>query len=101
LSILAAEKAKKIYAVEVDPRVFEAGREFVEKLGYILRGAKKEIPLPLEELYLSWQAIGGKHDELDFFVLGVAAKSYRCRGSDTGRGRNKALHYGPKAAGIG
>ena len=37
----------------------------------ILRGARKEIPLPLEELYLSWQAIGGGHDELDFFVLGV------------------------------
>ena len=37
----------------------------------ILRGARKEIPLPLEELYLSWQAIGGGHDELNFFVLGV------------------------------
>ena len=37
----------------------------------IQRSAKKEIPLPLEELYLSWQAINGKRDELDFFVLGV------------------------------
>ena len=37
----------------------------------IQRGARTEIPLPLEELYLSWQAIGGGHDELDFFVLGV------------------------------
>jgi Tfp pilus assembly protein PilN len=37
----------------------------------ILRGARKEIPLPLEELYLSWQAIGGRHEELNFFVLGV------------------------------
>ena len=37
----------------------------------ILRGAKKEIPLPLEELYLSWQAMGSKDDEIDFFVLGV------------------------------
>lgn len=37
----------------------------------ILRGAKKEIPLPLEELYLSWQAIGIEHDNLDFFVVGV------------------------------
>ena len=35
------------------------------------RAAKKEMPLPLEELYLSWQAIGGGDDELDFFVLGV------------------------------
>ena len=38
----------------------------------IQRGARKEIPLPLEELYLSWQAIGGSRDELDFFVLGVS-----------------------------
>jgi type IV pilus assembly protein PilM len=37
----------------------------------ILRGARKEIPLPLEELYLSWQAIGGGQGELNFFVLGV------------------------------
>jgi len=35
------------------------------------RAARKEMPLPLEELYLSWQAIGGKDDELAFFVLGV------------------------------
>lgn len=37
----------------------------------IQRSARREIPLPLEELYLSWQAINGKHDELDYFVLGV------------------------------
>jgi type IV pilus assembly protein PilM len=37
----------------------------------IRRAAKKEMPLPLDELYLSWQAIGGGDDELDFFVLGV------------------------------
>jgi type IV pilus assembly protein PilM len=37
----------------------------------IRRGARKEMPLPLEELYLSWQAIGGGRDEVDFFVLGV------------------------------
>ena len=37
----------------------------------IQRGARKEIPLPLEELYLSWQATGGKQDEQNFFVLGV------------------------------
>jgi type IV pilus assembly protein PilM len=37
----------------------------------IQRSARKEIPLPLEELYLSWQAINGKQDEIDFFVLGV------------------------------
>ena len=37
----------------------------------IQRGARQEMPLPLEELYLSWQAIDGGNDELDFFVLGV------------------------------
>ncbi len=37
----------------------------------IRRGARKEMPLPVEELYLSWQAIGGGRDEVDFFVLGV------------------------------
>ena len=37
----------------------------------IQRGIKREISLPLEELYLTWQAIRGEHDELDFFVLGV------------------------------
>jgi len=37
----------------------------------IQRAARKEMALPLEELYLSWQVIGSRHDELDFFVLGV------------------------------
>ena len=37
----------------------------------IQRGARKEIPLPLEDLYLSWQAIGSKDDEQDFFISGV------------------------------
>jgi type IV pilus assembly protein PilM len=37
----------------------------------IQRAVKKEISLPLEELYLSWQTIGGKEDEPTFFVLGV------------------------------
>ena len=35
------------------------------------RAAKKEMPLPLEELYLCEQAIDSGQDELDFFVLGV------------------------------
>ena len=35
------------------------------------RQAKKEMPLPLEEIYLSWQPIGEKDDEREFFVLGV------------------------------
>jgi Tfp pilus assembly PilM family ATPase/Tfp pilus assembly protein PilN len=38
----------------------------------IQRAAKKEIPLPLDELYLSWQPIGAKGDEQEFFVLGVS-----------------------------
>jgi hypothetical protein len=37
----------------------------------ILRAAKKEISLPLEELYLSWQAIPGKEAEQSYFILGV------------------------------
>jgi hypothetical protein len=37
----------------------------------ILRAAKKEISLPLEELYLSWQPLPGKDEETTFFVLGV------------------------------
>ena len=32
---------------------------------------KQEIPLPLEELYLSWQAIDSGGDELNVFVFGV------------------------------
>jgi len=40
----------------------------------IQRGAKKEMPLPLEDLYLSWQAINSRQDELDFLVLGVPRK---------------------------
>lgn len=37
----------------------------------ILRAAKKEISLPLEELYLSWQPLPGREEEQDFFILGV------------------------------
>jgi Tfp pilus assembly protein PilN len=37
----------------------------------LLRTAKKEISLPLEDLYLSWQPVPGKADELRYFVLGV------------------------------
>ena len=38
----------------------------------IERAARQEMPLPLEELYLSWQAIGGGGEEQDFFILGVS-----------------------------
>jgi Tfp pilus assembly PilM family ATPase/Tfp pilus assembly protein PilN len=37
----------------------------------ILRAARKEISLPLDELYLSWQAIPGKGEEQSYFILGV------------------------------
>ncbi len=37
----------------------------------IKRAAKREMPLPVEELYLSWQAYGERDGERDFFVLGV------------------------------
>ncbi len=37
----------------------------------IIRAARKEMSLPLEELYLSWQSVPGKSDEQSFFVLGV------------------------------
>ena len=38
----------------------------------ILRGFKREISLPLEDLYLSWQALPGEEDEQTFFVLGIS-----------------------------
>ncbi|MCK4862945.1 MAG: pilus assembly protein PilM [Dehalococcoidales bacterium] len=37
----------------------------------ILRAARKEISLPLDELYLSWHPLPGKGEEQEFFVLGV------------------------------
>ena len=40
----------------------------------ITRGARREIPMALEELYLSWQVVGGEGEQLDYFVLGVARK---------------------------
>ena len=43
--------------------------EFLDEA--IQRAAKREMPLPVEELYLSWQAIGQRDGENDFFVLGV------------------------------
>jgi Tfp pilus assembly protein PilN/alkylated DNA nucleotide flippase Atl1 len=37
----------------------------------ILRAAKKEISMSLDELYLSWQLLPGQGDEQTYFVLGV------------------------------
>ena len=37
----------------------------------VRRGAKSGMPVPLEELYLSWQPIGMRDHEQAFFVLGV------------------------------
>jgi Tfp pilus assembly PilM family ATPase/Tfp pilus assembly protein PilN len=38
----------------------------------IRRSFKKEISLPLEELYLAWQPLPGEGDEPTYFVLGVS-----------------------------
>ena len=38
----------------------------------IMRAAKKEMSLPPEEMYLSWQRLPGKPGEQAFFVLGVS-----------------------------
>ncbi|OGO43917.1 MAG: hypothetical protein A2Z05_06200 [Chloroflexi bacterium RBG_16_60_22] len=40
----------------------------------LLRAARKEMELPFEQLYLSWQAVIKRSDEQDFFVLGVPRK---------------------------
>jgi len=40
----------------------------------IERAARREISLPLEDLYFSWQEVGSKGDELEFFVLGAPRK---------------------------
>jgi Tfp pilus assembly protein PilN len=37
----------------------------------ILRAAKKEISLPLDELYVSWQSMPNKGEEQEYFVIGV------------------------------
>src|SRR3972149_7400323 len=37
----------------------------------VRRAARKEISLPLDELYLSWQLLPGRGDEQTYFVLGV------------------------------
>jgi type IV pilus assembly protein PilM len=37
----------------------------------LLRAARKEISLPLDEIYLSWQTLPSKGDEQTFFILGV------------------------------
>jgi hypothetical protein len=37
----------------------------------ILRAARKEISLPLDELYITWQILPGQGDEQSYFLLGV------------------------------
>lgn len=37
----------------------------------IRRAAKKEMPLPVDELYLSWQPLAANGNKQDIFVLGV------------------------------
>lgn len=38
----------------------------------ILREIRREMPLPLEELYVLWQALGGRDGGQDFFAVGIA-----------------------------
>ncbi|MBN1643936.1 MAG: pilus assembly protein PilM [Dehalococcoidales bacterium] len=38
----------------------------------ILRAARKEIPIPLEEVYLSWKIVGGDKEEIEVFLAGVS-----------------------------
>lgn len=38
----------------------------------ILRAARKEIPLPLDEIYLSWRIIGNTKEEMEVFLFGAA-----------------------------
>ena len=40
----------------------------------ILRGARKEISIPLDNLYISWQRLPDIGNELSFFVLGIERK---------------------------
>ena len=35
------------------------------------RSAAREIPVPLEELYLSWQPVGSHQGQRDYFMIGV------------------------------
>jgi hypothetical protein len=37
----------------------------------IRRAAKKEISLPMDEIYLSWQLLPGRDNETTYFILGV------------------------------
>ncbi len=38
----------------------------------ILREMRREVSLPLQELYLTWQVVATRESEQDFFVLGLA-----------------------------
>lgn len=37
----------------------------------VMRAARKEMAVPLEELYLSWRVVGTRAEETDVFVMGV------------------------------
>lgn len=41
----------------------------------IVRTAKKEIPVPLEQLYVSWRQVPSRNGGQDFFVLGVTREA--------------------------
>ena len=37
----------------------------------ILRGARREIPVPIENLYITWQQVGESDGEISYFIIGV------------------------------
>ena len=39
--------------------------------GAVMREAKREMPVPLDEIYLSWQVVRDSGSQQDLFLLGV------------------------------
>jgi len=53
-------------------RILSLPRLKLAEMENAIRGAaKKEMPLPVNELYLTWQPLGIKKDKQEIFVLGV------------------------------
>ena len=53
-------------------RILSLPRVKLEQMdGAVKRAARKEMPLPIDELYLSWQPLQIKNNKQEVFVLGV------------------------------
>lgn len=53
-------------------RILSLPRVKLEQMdGAVRRAARKEMPLPIDELYLSWQPLGIVNNKQEVFVLGV------------------------------